>query len=192
MITDAARQAERDKYVRAYATGRYRIKPARLQDAISDLGALPCRGSLLDVSCGHGDLMRAAKALGYRPCTGTEILDNLCDGVRVIQAWAHALPFCDGAYDVVTMTDVIEHLLPGDDEAACRELRRVARRHIVLTANNRPSRNHIGEDLHVNKRPYEAWDALFRAWFAPGSVTWLRQGRRDGGPNASAAWRVDL
>jgi ubiquinone/menaquinone biosynthesis C-methylase UbiE len=192
MITDAARVAERDKYVRAYATGRYRIKPARLKDAIGDLTVLPSRGSLLDVSCGYGDLLTAAKRLRYRPCTGTEILDELCDGVRVVKAWAHALPFCDGAFDVVTMTDVIEHLLPGDDEAACRELRRVARRHVILTANNRPSRNHIGDDLHVNKRPYEEWDALFRAWLAPSRVTWLRNDRRDVGPNASAAWRIDL
>jgi hypothetical protein len=46
-----ARLAERDKYVRAYATGGYRIKPARLKDAVSDLSRLT-RGSFLDVSCG--------------------------------------------------------------------------------------------------------------------------------------------
>jgi hypothetical protein len=90
------------------------------------------------------------------------------------------------------MLDVIEHLIPGDDERACRELGRVARRHIIVTANNRPSMRHIGEDLHINKRPHEEWDRLFRGWFAPAEVTWLKKMRHDQGTNASAAWRIDL
>jgi hypothetical protein len=89
---------------------------------------------------------------------------------------------------VVSLFDVIEHLIPGDDELACRELARVAKRHILITANNRPSFNKAGDDLHINKRPYEEWDQLFKSWFHGARVTWIR-GHRS---YISEAWRVDL
>lgn len=188
MSLDAARAAEHAKYARTYAAQpRYRMKRERMTDAVRDLAALPCRGSYLDVSCGRGEMLTEARRLGFKPVHGTEIVPALIDGKRVVRAEVHALPFEDDAFDVVTMHDVIEHLIPGDDEAACRELARVARRHVLLTANNRPSFNKAGDDLHINKRPYEEWDRLFREWF-PGDVTWTK-GKRS---YVSEAWRVDL
>jgi len=192
MTTDDARRAEHAKYVRAYATERpYRMSDRRRLDATADLSALPVRGALLDVSCGYGDMLRAATELGFDPCRGTEIVDHLCDGATVVRAWAHELPFDDGSFNVAIMTDVIEHLIPGDDEAACREMRRVTRRHVIITANNKPSCRHIGEDLHINCREYEEWGRLFGTWFAPAEVTRLKR-HHDVGPNASACWRIDL
>ena len=191
MDIDAARAAEHAKYRRAYRTGRYRMKPARRKDAIRDLRELPTRGSYLDVACGYGDMLEAAAHLGFAPVRGTEIVPAMIDGRRVVRAEVHDLPFADRSFDVVTMFDVIEHLLPGDDRAACEEMARVAVRHVLLTANNKSSVNHIGEDLHINKRPYDEWDRLFREWF-PGQVTWLQEGRQDRGQFASSAWRVDL
>lgn len=190
MSLHAARAAEHAKYRRVYATGRYRMKRARRQDAAADLAALPCRGSFLDVGCGYGDVLDEATALGFATVMGVEVTPSLIDGERVVYAEAHDLPFEDGAFEVVAMIDVIEHLLPGDDEAACRELRRVASRHILITANNQPS-IHAGEDLHINKRSYDQWHELFQDWFG-GTVRRLTDGRRDQGPFASAAWRVDL
>lgn len=181
-----ARAAEHAKYVRAYGMNlKYRMKLDRRALAVADLAGLPVRGSLLDVGCGQGDMLEEAQRLGFDPVRGTEIVPSLIDGQRVVRAEVHALPFSDATFDVVTMWDVIEHLIPGDDEAACRELARVARKHVLLTANNRPSFNKAGEDLHINRRPHEEWDALFRAWF-PGKVIWL------GGKRVSEAWRVDL
>jgi ubiquinone/menaquinone biosynthesis C-methylase UbiE len=190
---EEARKAEFRKYVKAYATGTYCMKPARLDDATADLMRLPVRGSYLDVSCGYGDVLRNAEALGFAPVRGTEIMPELIDGRRVVYAEAHALPFPDKSFDVVSMFDVIEHLVRPDDQAACGELLRVARRHVLITANNQPSRNHIGEDLHVNVRPYAEWDRFFREWFGPGAaVTWLDRNRKDQGHYASNAWRIDL
>lgn len=180
------RAAEYAKYVRAYAGDNYGMGDARRRSAVADLSAL-LRGSYLDVGCGRGEMISEALRLGFIPCHGTEVVPALVDGVTVVRAEAHALPFCDGAFDVVTMLDVIEHLLPGDDEAACRELARVAVRHVLLTASNLPSFSESGEDLHINRRPYAEWDELFRSWFAPGRVTRLPS------RNAiSEAWRVDL
>jgi ubiquinone/menaquinone biosynthesis C-methylase UbiE len=186
--TDNARRAEHAKYERAYRQPRYRMKAERRADAVADLAALPVRGSYLDVGCGQGDMLDEALKLGFSLVKGTEIVTALIDGARVVRAEVHALPFPDKGFDVVTMFDVIEHLLPGDDELACRELARVARHHVILTANNRPSFNKAGDDLHINRRPYDEWHRLFCRWFAPAQVTWIKGPRH----YVSEAWRVDL
>jgi SAM-dependent methyltransferase len=50
---------------------------------------------------------------------------NRRPGVRFLCADATVLPFCDDAFDVVTMFDVLEHVV--DDAAAVQEARRVLR-----------------------------------------------------------------
>lgn len=185
---DAARLAEHAKYARAYEAPRYHMKKQRRRDAISDLAALPIRGSYLDVSCGRGEMLIQAEALGFSPVRGTEIVSALLDPPRIVYAEAHALPFSDKSFDVATMLDVIEHLIPGDDRLACLELARIARQHIIITANNRPSHNHAGDDLHINKRPYDEWHGRFKKWFRPHRVTWIKAERHC----RSEAWRIDL
>lgn len=183
-----ARIAEFAKYERAYQHPKYRMKGERLRDAVSDLSDLPFRGSYLDVSCGRGDMLRHAADLGYSPVQGTEVVAQLLDAPRIVKAEAHSLPFGDRSFAVVSLFDVIEHLLPGDDQAACMELRRVAQRHVLITANNLPSFNKAGDDLHINRRPYGEWDRLFREWFVGCDVTWLKINRK----YVSESWRIDL
>lgn len=183
------RAAEHAKYARAYALNpSYRMGKPRMADAKADVAALPCRGSYLDVACGRREMLDHARALGFLPVMGTEIVEGLYDGSAVVYAEAHALPFVDNTYHVATMFDVIEHLVPGDDKAACLELARVAMRHILITANNGPSFNRAGDDLHINKRAYEEWDELFREWFGGARVTWLGGTRN----RISECWRIDL
>lgn len=183
----AARHAEHAKYRRAYELPNYHMGGARMEDALRDLRELPSRGSYLDVGCGRGEMLSHAQNMGYGPVQGVEVVPDLLGGDRVVYGEGHALPFTDDSFDVVTLFDVIEHLLPGDDELVCRELARVARRHVLLTANNRPSHLPDGTDLHINKRAYEEWDSLFRDWFAPGAVTWIK-GQRT---YVSEGWRID-
>jgi ubiquinone/menaquinone biosynthesis C-methylase UbiE len=186
------RAAEHGKYHRAYGLApNYKMGERRKADAINDLRALPGRGSYLDVSCGRGEMLTAALAMGFEPVQGTEIVPELIDGSRVIFSEAHALQVADKSFDVASLWDVIEHLVRGDDEAVCHELERVARRHVLLTANNRPSKNQAGEDLHINRRPYEEWDALFRRWFS-GRVTWIKGTPRQPRNYVSEAWRIDF
>jgi ubiquinone/menaquinone biosynthesis C-methylase UbiE len=167
----------------------------RMDDAQRDFYDLPKpRGSYLDVGCGRGEMLRYAQSIGYSPCIGIEVVPALIGG-DVLPGEAHAIPVADKSIDVVTMLDVIEHLLPGDDEAACRELARVAKRHVLLTANNNPSVQPDGTELHVNKRPYKEWDALLTAWFAPARVTWIRSMatlRLNRTLMSSQTWRVDF
>jgi SAM-dependent methyltransferase len=180
------RRAEHAKYVRSYEMQSYRMGERRMADAVRHLAALP-RGSYLDVGCGRGEMIQHALHMGFQPCQGTEIVPALIDGVMIVRAEVHALPFADKSFDVVTMFDVIEHLIPCDDERACRELMRAARRHILITAANWPSFNSSGDQLHINCRPYQDWHRLFAGWFSPAQVTWLA-----GAPDTSQAWRVDL
>jgi SAM-dependent methyltransferase len=189
MSLDAARRNERRKYEKIYAERpNYRMKVERMTDAVADLAALPARGGYLDVSCGRGEMLDAAVRLGFDPVHGTEIVPSLIDGARVVRAEVQALQFSDGSFDVASMFDVIEHLVPGDDQLACLELKRVARRHVLLTANNKPS-NRTGVELHINRRPYHEWDSLFREWFSGAAVTWIGGGILD---RISEAWRIDL
>jgi len=184
---DIARHAEHEKYLRAYRNPRYAMGQDRMADAYTDLRALPTRGAYLDVACGRGEMLRHAARLGFDPVRGVEIVADLIDADRVIYGEAHALPFPDKSFDVVTLFDVIEHLPPGDDELACRELARVARAHVLLTANNHESHNLDGDVLHINIRSYDEWDALLRGWFS-GTITRI-SGKRH---YVSEAWRVDL
>lgn len=180
------REFEHGKYKLAYQKPGYHISGPRFDDVKKDLETISVRGGFLDVGCGRGEVLDYAESLGFSPVMGTEVIPELLSE-KVIYAEAHNLPFPDNYFEVVTMLDVIEHLIPGDDELACRELERVAKSHILITANNNTSQKAIGQELHINKRLYEEWDQLFRKWFS-GEVNWLK-GKRN---HVSEAWRIDL
>lgn len=185
MHLTAAQKAEIAKYDMAYSHDNYRMGASRRTAAESVLLEVGAGGGYLDVGCGRGEMLDFAAQMGFDPVCGVETCPRLLGG-RVIEAPAWDLPYEDNAFEVVTLFDVIEHLLPGDDERACREMARVASRAVVLTACNRSSKV-CGVELHVNRRPYEEWDRLFRQWF-PGEVTWWSGGRGI----ISETWRIDL
>ena len=184
-----ARQAEYAKYERAYASPDYRMGSGRMHDAQTDLAALPTRGAYLDVGCGRGEMLAFAEAQGFAPVLGVEVVPELIDADRnVARGEGHALPLPPSSFDVVTAFDVLEHVLPHDDALFCRELRRVARRHIIVTANNRSSKLPDGTELHINRRPFDEWDRLLAEWFR--CPVQRIAGRRQF-PD-SPAWRADL
>ena len=162
-------QAEVDKYCGVYRLDNYAMGAARKACAVENLKSV-APTSYLDVGCGRGEMIAASKELGFDVSAGAEVVDYLTGG-DVVNAPAWDLPFKDGAFDVVSIFDVIEHLLPGDDEKACRELDRVAAKHVFITAANYSSCS-LGVELHVNKRAYADWDQLFKEWFS-GRVEWL-------------------
>lgn len=179
-----AQAAEISKYGACYETPDYGMGLARKMCAQIELKAQPFRESYLDVSCGRGEMLPYARSLGFKDALGTEVVPGLLnDDVCFALAWD--LPFADHTWEVVSLWDVIEHLLPGDDERACKELARVAEKAVLITANNRPSQS-MGVELHVNRRPYGEWDALFHEWF-PGKVE-----RRPNHGCQSETWRVLL
>lgn len=184
---DAKREAEAGKYRVIYDREPYLAGGPRVKETRHDLAALPCRGSILDVGCGRGEFMKIMRELGFSKVVGVDVIRSFQNDQDVFFGYAHSLPFTDKSFDVAVLFDVIEHLVPGDDELACRELARVARKHVLVSASNRVS-VHQGWDMHINKRTYEEWHRLFNEWFAPAKASQLG-GAED---RRSPMWRVDL
>lgn len=174
MELKSKREAERAKYTHVYsAMPNYAMGGLRMVDAIEDLKWAvggDCL-SYLDIGCGRGEMLDHADALGFATVQGFEIVPELCND-RVRQMAVHELhKVAQNSYDMVSSFDVIEHLIPGDDELLVRGMGRIARKCLALTANNRPSIDPTtGNDLHINKRHYDEWDALIREWLPDWNV----------------------
>jgi SAM-dependent methyltransferase len=91
-------------------------------------------GSVLDLGCGPGGWSRWMSSRGHRVVSvdAQSIYLQAAQGLdRRIQASALQLPFRDSCIDSIVCMDVLEHL--DDDLAAIREMRRIARKRILLT-----------------------------------------------------------
>lgn len=135
------------------------------------LGAL--RGiapaELLDIGSGRGAfLWPLLDALPWLPVTAADTLDyRVADiarvaaggvaNLRAAQADATDLPFDDASFDAVTMLEVLEHI--PDTAAALREVMRVARRFLLLSAPSKPDDN----PEHIHLFDAAALDRLLRA-----------------------------
>jgi ubiquinone/menaquinone biosynthesis C-methylase UbiE len=105
----------------------YRGRRRVLRAAIERL-PLPPGARLLDAGCGSGRML--VELARYGEVTGVDVSWEAVAAARarghdVVRAPVEAMPFPDGAFDVVTCLDVIEHT--ADDLATLAELRRVTR-----------------------------------------------------------------
>jgi SAM-dependent methyltransferase len=107
--------------------GRRRIFLALLRKYLPPRAGRPRR--ILDVGCGTGTMLRYLGRFGE-----AEGIDTDAEAVRfcrmrgvgrVRRVEGPPLPFPDGAFDVITALDVIEHI--EDDRAMLRELYRITR-----------------------------------------------------------------
>lgn len=104
------------------------------QDFLDRIAAL-APASLLDVGCGEGQLLRSPAFATCARRVGVEVeasqAKRLRDaGLDVQQARAEALPFADGAFDVVTFEFVPHHI--EDLALGLKEAARVARHAVVV------------------------------------------------------------
>jgi SAM-dependent methyltransferase len=161
------REAELAKYEVIYNTDpEYHSTEKRLAGVRRALESVYAPSlSYLDVSCGRGETLDLARELGFEGVSGTEtvasLIESRSDVVEAILPDTHLPSKCA---DVVSLIEVIEHLVPADVEPALRELGRLARKHIVISAATTPS-FHNFVSLHPSHRPADEWDALFRKVF---------------------------
>jgi SAM-dependent methyltransferase len=123
--------------------------------------------SLLDIGSGRGTfLWPMLDAMPWVPVTAIDIdarraadLGAVRDGgvgrLAVHAMSAEELGFPDGAFDVVTALEVLEHL--GDSSKAAREIIRVARRCVVASVPSKEDNN----PEHLQLFDPESFEALF-------------------------------
>lgn len=89
--------------------------------------------SILDVGCGNGFVIN--NLAGKYDCTGIDISETALAHVTVKKCIGSAdeLPFPDDSFDLVMINDVLEHLTDSALSKALAELRRVARKYILVT-----------------------------------------------------------
>lgn len=91
--------------------------------------------SVLDVGCSHGHFLASLRD-GIEPKVGVDIVrvplkEAKKKSLSVVLADAHLLPFRDGAFQLVTAREVIEHLVAPWD--ALREWMRISSRSVIIS-----------------------------------------------------------
>jgi SAM-dependent methyltransferase len=110
-----------------------REAPSEVERLRATLALVPAEArSLLEVGCGRGDLVNRASTPF---AVGTDLARRALRYVEkpVLASSIFTLPFRDGTFDVVLCAETLEHLDPARVADAARELRRVARRWVVVT-----------------------------------------------------------
>lgn len=163
------RESEIARYIEAHDDPKRRMHMGarRKVDVTRIINALP-KGSLLDVGTGQGEALGIARAAGHEP-HGCDANPKVA-GDNVTTCAAHELPFADGSFDHVTCFDVLEHLTEDDIRPALREMFRVARKTVTVSASERPSPDGRGGDYHISKRPKAQWLSLIRECWGDGTV----------------------
>lgn len=154
------RGGELAKYVTAYQDPHYCMTKPRedaLDKVLAQAVAAGCK-TYLDVSCGRGESITIAESHGLI-AAATETVPDLIGG-KVIEGVLPALPFADKSFDVVSLIEVIEHLVPEDVIPALLELDRIAKKQIIISAATSPAW-HGNVDLHPSARTESRWNDLF-------------------------------
>ncbi len=179
------RQAEFEKYRKVYRDyPRYRNRQLRIdltrewmESHIQENERDPS-DTLLDVGAGRGEVLEMAFDCAVKP-RGCDVVEDLCgwqsDGWFVDDlrpAGICFLPYPTATFDLVTCTDVMEHILEEDVPAALSELARVARGPVLLTICHEPDRpGKYGPDtLHVTVKGRPWWEHQIRENMDPVAV----------------------
>jgi SAM-dependent methyltransferase len=135
-------------------TGNDEIEYRLRTEVVLELAGFPSSPSarinkrLLDIGCGDArfaaDAARCARTVGVDVSQrALTFARDLVPAATFLASGAEALPFSDGAFDVVTFLDVIEHIPDANEPAAVHEALRVLKpggRFVISTNTDRSSR----------------------------------------------------
>jgi homoserine O-acetyltransferase len=152
---------------------RIRVDPASIfhpnrldYDRIIDL--IPPGSSVLDLGCGHGELLFRLKQRGFEKLTGVELDEDAivsCSrlGLDVLHLDLnqHLDPFLDGSYDYVVLSRTLQAVL--DVEGLLTEIIRIGRRGILSFPNFAYSK--LRRMLYENGRAPESEGVLRYKWY---------------------------
>ncbi len=152
---------------------RNRVDPASIfhpdrldYDRIIDL--IPPGSSVLDLGCGHGELLYRLKQRGFGKLTGVELDEDAivsCSrlGLDVLHLDLnqHLDPFLDGSYDYVVLSRTLQAVL--DVEGLLTEIIRIGRRGILSFPNFAYSK--LRRMLYENGRAPESEGVLRYKWY---------------------------
>jgi SAM-dependent methyltransferase len=200
------------------ATGLQTMRPAQAYPLFLDVLDARPHTSLLDVSCGAGSLLAAARARDVEP-VGIDLSDEavrlarrVAPGALVTVGAGEALPFRSATFDFVSCLGSLEHFI--DMGQGLREMIRVAKPTARLCIMV-PNEDFIGwkllghqgtaqQDINEHLLPLSAWRQLFEQhglevrrvipdrWHAVKwrSVPGAGAARLLTGPVLEAAWRL--
>lgn len=118
---------------------------AGFRSALSELVGLAAPSSLIDVGCGEGTLTAELADRVPGPVLGVDLGDavlaagwrrNARPNLDYAVADAAALPATDSGFDAACSVEVLEHL--PEPDAALAEMRRVARRCLIVSVPQEP------------------------------------------------------
>ncbi|WP_438022608.1 class I SAM-dependent methyltransferase [Sorangium sp. So ce233] len=118
---------EYDRIGRSY--DRYRVPDPRIAACIRR--GLGRAASVVNVGAGAGSYEPTDRRVVAVEPSAIMIAQRRTPGVEVVQASAESLPFPDGSFDAAMAILTVHHW--ADWRQGCREMRRVARRIVVLT-----------------------------------------------------------
>lgn len=89
--------------------------------------------SILDVGCGRGFFLKQMKSRGYKYIAGCDIIESSdLAGIKYFKCNIDNPVFKDKEFDIVNCSHTLEHVI--DIDKAMRELIRVAKKKIIITA----------------------------------------------------------
>jgi SAM-dependent methyltransferase len=140
-------------------------------------------GSILEVGCGYGKQLRAIRRRWDVPMVGVDFSPTQLtrargylaglDRIGLVLGSGGALPFADGAFDLVLTSAVILHNPPPAAERIRREVLRVARRWAAHNEDTDVSYNRFGYDT--------------AAWYRAAGIAVAEAGPIPGGPDPEAS-----
>ena len=159
--TEAYSSANQQKYTEQNRLYQWHIR-AFLQEIYHLLEQTEAQ-SVLDAGCGEGFVTRyLAQQNPALRLTGVDLSkeaiayaqDHFGDLAHFRTGSLYKLPFSDNSFDVIVCSEVLEHL--DDTERAVSELKRVARRYVLITVPREPYfkwLNDLGRALGISPDP---------------------------------------